>query len=166
MTLSYARRASCPTSRFRLDAQLAPLVATAGICALLYIVAALRYRGFLAPQVFVNFFADNAFLGVAAVGLTFVILSGGIDLSVGAMIGFTSIVIATLIQHHGVAPWLAVVIALAVGGAIGLVAGCLIEFGGVAPFPVTLGAVFLFGGRALYGKAGAVPTGGPLFSKL
>ncbi len=50
-----------------------------------------------------NLFGDNAFLGIAAVGTTFVILSGGIDLSVGSLVAFTGILIAQLIAH-GVAP--------------------------------------------------------------
>ncbi len=53
----------------------------------LYAVAALSFEGFASARVFLNFISGNAFLGIAAVRLTFVILSGGIDLSVGAVIG-------------------------------------------------------------------------------
>ena len=73
-----------------------PLVATLSVFVLLYAAAALRYPGFLSWPVFRNLLADNAFLGLAAIGMTFVILAGGIDLSVGAMIGFSSILIAKL----------------------------------------------------------------------
>ena len=48
--------------------------------------------------VFINFFADNSFLGIAAIGMTFVILSGGIDLSVGGMVGLVSVAFALMIE--------------------------------------------------------------------
>ncbi|HYH94673.1 MAG TPA: sugar ABC transporter permease YjfF, partial [Hyalangium sp.] len=58
----------------------------AGVVAyvLLYAIAAARYDGFLSLPVFINFLSNNAVLGIVAVGMTFVILSGGIDLSVGS----------------------------------------------------------------------------------
>ena len=65
-----------------------------GLLHALYDLPAVRYDGFASPGVLINFFGDNAFLGIAAVGLTFVILSGGIDLSVGAVIGLVSVVLA------------------------------------------------------------------------
>ena len=63
----------------------------------------IRYEGFLAPQVFLNLLIDNAFLLVVAVGMTFVILTGGIDLSVGAVVAFTTVLLASLVQQHGLA---------------------------------------------------------------
>ena len=48
-----------------------------------------------------NLISDNAVLGVTAVGMTFVILSGGIDLSVGSVVAFTTVLIATLVGRHG-----------------------------------------------------------------
>ena len=59
---------------------------------------AIRYDGFLSPQVFLNLLIDNAFLCIVAVGMTFVILSGGIDLSVGAVIALTTMISATLLD--------------------------------------------------------------------
>ncbi|PYK97781.1 MAG: sugar ABC transporter permease YjfF, partial [Verrucomicrobia bacterium] len=56
-----------------------------------YAGASFRYTGFFSWAVFANLLRDNSFLGLAAIGMTFVILAGGIDLSVGAMVGFTSI---------------------------------------------------------------------------
>ena len=60
---------------------------------------AIRYDGFLSPQVFLNLLIDNAFLCVVAVGMTFVILSGGIDLSVGAVIALTTMISAALLER-------------------------------------------------------------------
>ena len=64
----------------------------AGVIAyvVLYAIAAARYDGFLSLPVFLNFLSNNAVLGIVAVGMTFVILSGGIDLSVGAVMSFSS----------------------------------------------------------------------------
>ena len=62
-----------------------PFLATVSVCVLLYTMAALKYDGFASFRVLINFFGDNSFLGIAALGLTFVILSGGIDLSVGSV---------------------------------------------------------------------------------
>jgi simple sugar transport system permease protein len=90
----------------------------------------------------VNLVGDNAFLGVAAVGATFVILSGGIDLSVGSVVAFTSIFIASLLDH-GVNPLVAIVLALAVGAVFGTIMGFIIQIFQLPPFLVTLAGMFL-----------------------
>ena len=84
--------------RLRVSRTQIPLLATAAVLAAFYIAASCRYSGFFSWAVFVNLLRDNSFLGLAAIGMTFVILAGGIDLSVGAMIGFTSILIARLVR--------------------------------------------------------------------
>ena len=61
----------------------------------------LQFPNMLSTRVLGNFLTDNAFLGIAAVGMTFVIISGGIDLSVGSVIGFTGVLIAVLISWLG-----------------------------------------------------------------
>ena len=101
-----------------------PLLATISVFVLLYAAAALRYPGFLSWPVFRNLLADNAFLGLAAIGMTFVILAGGIDLSVGAMIGFSSILIAKLSAQQ-VHPLLAIAVAVVLGTGLGASMGAL-----------------------------------------
>jgi hypothetical protein len=64
------------------------------------------YEGFFSARVIIGLFADNAFLGIAALGMTLVIFSGGIDLSVGAVIGFTSILHRDADRKHQMAPGL------------------------------------------------------------
>ena len=71
------------------------------------------YDGFLRPQVFLNLLIDNAFLLIVAVGMTFVILSGGIDLSVGAVVAFSTVLLAALVQKHGWHPLAAIALVLA-----------------------------------------------------
>jgi simple sugar transport system permease protein len=101
------------------------------------------FEGFLSLQVFLNFFIDNAFLAVTAIGMTFVILSGGIDLSVGSVIALTTMVSATLVEQHGWSPGAVIPLVLVMGAAIGLIMGLVIQFFQIQPFIVTLAGMFL-----------------------
>ena len=83
------------------------------------------YDGFLRPQVFLNLLIDNAFLLIVAVGMTFVILSGGIDLSVGAVVAFSTVLLAALVQKHGWHPLAAIPLVLALGTGFGALMGTL-----------------------------------------
>ena len=71
------------TRSFRIDRKFLPLLATVGFFFVAYLIGAIQYPGMRSAQTFFNLFIDNAFLLIASIGLTFVILSGGIDLSVG-----------------------------------------------------------------------------------
>ncbi|XMA00571.1 sugar ABC transporter permease YjfF [[Pseudomonas] boreopolis] len=106
------------------------------------------YDGFLSPQVFLNLLIDNAFLLIVAVGMTFVILTGGIDLSVGAVIAFTTVLSATLVQNHGWHPLAAIPLVLALGTGFGALMGTLIQRYRLQPFVVTLAGMFLARGAA------------------
>lgn len=125
-----------------------PILATTAVCLLLYAAAAIRYDGFFSTGVFLNLLGDNSFLGLAAIGMTFVILSGGIDLSVGAMVGLGSILIARLTMHCGWHPLAAIALVLALGMVFGGGMGVLIHFFRLPPFLVTLGGMFLARGLA------------------
>jgi len=126
-----------------------PLLATAAVCLVLYLAGCLLYRGFARPLVLVNLFTDNAFLGIASVGMTFVILSGGIDLSVGAMIGCVSILAARLIEQHHFSPF-PVILSMLLGGLLlGGAMGSLIHFFQLQPFLVTLAGMFFCRGLGL-----------------
>ena len=122
--------------------------ATAAVLVLLFGAASWLYPGFFSARVIANLFGDNAALGVAAVGMTFVILSGGIDLSVGAVLAFTSTFVATMIEHHGVSPLAAVALALAIGAGFGAFMGALIHRYELPPFLVTLAGMFFARGMA------------------
>ncbi len=106
------------------------------------------YDGFLRPQVFLNLLIDNAFLLIVAVGMTFVILSGGIDLSVGAVVAFSTVLLAALVQAHGWHPLAAIPLVLAVGTGFGALMGVLIQRYRLQPFVVTLAGMFLARGAA------------------
>ena len=155
--------------KHRIDSKYIPLLASAIVLAGLYAGGCVAFgqRGFISLSVVSKLFSDNAFLGIAAIGATFVILSGGIDLSVGSVVAFTSILIATLCfdpaldpSHVGeVSAWLpatwlgmhplaAIAIAIVLGTLFGTGMGCLIHFFKLPPFLVTLGGMFLARGLA------------------
>jgi len=131
-----------------MNRSLRPLAATAAIFVLAYLAAVAVYPGMFSTRVLGNFLTDNAFLGIAAVGMTFVILSGGIDLSVGAVIGFTTVLIAVLIMWVGLHPLAAFAVALAVAAAFGAAMGAAIHYLKVPSFIVTLAGMFLARGGA------------------
>jgi ribose/xylose/arabinose/galactoside ABC-type transport system permease subunit len=125
-----------------------PTLSTALVLAALYIGGSVAYPNFASASVLVNLLGDNAFLAVAAIGATFVILSGGIDLSVGAMVAFSSTLVAALVERSGVAPLLAMTITLVVGAGSGAVMGSLISYFRLPAFIVTLAGMFFARGMA------------------
>jgi simple sugar transport system permease protein len=105
------------------------------------------YTGFFSLQNFLNLFIDNAYLLIIAVGMTFVIISGGIDLSVGSMLGLATMISASLVQKSQMNPLLVILIVLLIGTALGFLMGCLIQFFDLPPFIITLAGLYL--GRGL-----------------
>ncbi|HEX2855150.1 MAG TPA: galactofuranose ABC transporter, permease protein YjfF [Opitutaceae bacterium] len=142
-----------------------PLVATAGIFCLLFGVTAYFYEGFFSGRVVADLLSDNAFLGIAAIGMTLVIFSGGIDLSVGAVIGFTSIFTATL-MGRGVSPVVAWMLALLIGTAFGGTMGTLIHAFRLPPFLITLAGMFLARGMGFWLNTESVAIHHPLYDWL
>ncbi len=143
MTQALASPLVQPSRRWRLDARYVPLAITVSLFLAMAIAGSMLYRGFFAPQVFLNLLIDNGFLCVVAVGMTFVILTGGIDLSVGAVVALATMLLASLVQEHGMSPLVAVPLVLATGCAFGLLHGVLIQRFRLQPFIVTLGGMFL-----------------------
>ncbi|MCC6970403.1 MAG: sugar ABC transporter permease YjfF [Phycisphaerales bacterium] len=125
-----------------------PIFTTLTLVAVTYLAGAIAYTNFASVGVARNLLVDNAFLAVAAVGATFVILSGAIDLSVGSVMALTSILIASLIEKHAMHPMMAIAISLAIGGVFGLCQGLIIEVFRLPPFLVTLAGMFFARGAA------------------
>ncbi|MEM9079985.1 MAG: sugar ABC transporter permease YjfF [Verrucomicrobiota bacterium] len=116
---------------------------------ILFSVASFRYEGLFSVGVVAQLFSEkNAILGIAALGMTFVILSGGIDLSVGAVMAFTTIFIATLVEKGGVHPVVAWSLAIILGTGFGAAQGYLIHAFKLPPFLVTLAGMFFARGMA------------------
>jgi len=127
------------------------LLATIAVFILLYVVSWARFPTFGSTVVLANALYGNAFLGITAVGMTFVILSGGIDLSVGSVIAFIGVFIALMLRDTQVHPLIVFAMALAMGTAFGAIMGAIIYYFSIPPFIVTLaglylarGAIFLF----------------------
>lgn len=100
---------------------------------------------FLTRSNIFNMLDQSVVIGIVAVGMTFVILTGGIDLSVGSLAGLTGILLGLSLQHMPIVP--AIAVAVAAGAGIGLVSGLLINLFGLAAFVVTLGVMAI--GRSL-----------------
>ena len=133
-----------PTARVpRFNARHLPLATTVSLFFAMATFGSVAYSGFFSAQVFLNLLIDNAFLIVVAVGMTFVILSGGIDLSVGSVIALTTMVSAALVEHHGWSPLAVIPLVLCMGTAFGAFMGFLIERFRLQPFIVTLAGMFL-----------------------
>lgn len=108
---------------------------------------------------FISILQQASIKGVMAVGMTLIIISGGIDLSVGAITGLSSIVAATLMTKYSGDHmiFVALFVALLIGIACGLLNGCLIAFFDLQPFLVTMGTLRLFRGID-YIYSGALPV--------
>jgi ribose/xylose/arabinose/galactoside ABC-type transport system permease subunit len=149
LELAPPRRAA--TSRYATflsrRASLMPTFAAVAILIVLLIGAQARFPRFLSPGNISALLLDNAYLVVLAVGLTFVILTGGIDLSVGSVMAFTGILGASMLSQ-GVPAVVAIPVMLVAGAAIGLLVGILVQYFDVQPFIASLAALFLARGLA------------------
>lgn len=143
-----------------------PLLATSLIFFVAYAVCAVQFPAMLSLRVLSNLLTDNAFLGIVAVGMTFVILSGGIDLSVGAVIGFAGVFLAVLLRDTGVHPVLAFVLLLAITTAFGAAMGAVIHYLGMPAFIVTLAGMFLARGMAFVLSIDSIPVDHEFYSTL
>ena len=115
---------------------------------------------FLTPRNITNVLRQAAMLGVVSVGMTFVILTAGIDLSVGMVLGLTSVVAAMLFDNGQGWPLFAVLVTtLGLGALIGALNGFVIIWRGAAPFVVTLAMMAIASGAALT-ISGGKPIGG------
>jgi simple sugar transport system permease protein len=127
----------------KINARTLPLIVTSVLFALLFGFGSVSYNSFFSMQVFLNLLIDNAFVTVVAIGMTFVILTGGIDLSVGSIVALTTMVTASLVEHHHWSIYGVVPLVLLMGSAFGMMMGVLIHTFKLQPFIVTLGGMFL-----------------------
>ncbi|SAK83002.1 inner membrane ABC transporter permease YjfF [Caballeronia temeraria] len=142
VTIAHRRDAGAPIRKVSTSRYL-PLAATVTLFIAISVLGSVMYTGFFSLQVFLNLLIDNAFLIVVAVGETFVILSGGIDLSVGSVIALTTMVSAALVEKAGWHPLIVIPLVLAMGTAFGTLMGWLIARFRLQPFIVTLAGMFL-----------------------
>lgn len=143
-----------------------PLAATTSLFLLIGAVGSVLYTGFFSLQVFANLLIDNAFLCIVAVGMTFVILSGGIDLSVGSMIALTTMVSAWLVEKQHWSPVAVIPLVLLMGTAFGAFMGLLIERFRLQPFIVTLAGMFLARGLCYVISIDSISITNPVYAML
>ncbi len=119
--------------------------ATLGIFLVIYLFGALLYgnKGFTTIRTLTLMFIDNAYVGISAMGMTMVLIIGGIDLSVAAVASLTGMFIAYGTSVLGLDPLLCMAFALCVGTGLGLLMGATIHYLNVPPFITTLTGMFL-----------------------
>lgn len=120
-----------------------PILVTLGLFLAMFGLGSAAFIGFFSVQNFLNLFIDNAYLLILAVGMTFVIVSGGIDLSVGSMLALSTMVASSLLEKSHLAPIVVIPVVLSMGTALGLFMGYLIQAFSLPPFIITLAGLYL-----------------------
>ncbi|HET6485092.1 MAG TPA: galactofuranose ABC transporter, permease protein YjfF [Spirochaetia bacterium] len=140
-----------------------PVLVTLGLFIVMFGVGSIAFPGFFAVQNFLNLFIDNSYLLILAVGMTFVIISGGIDLSVGSVLALAGMVTASLLEKVHMSPVLVVPIVLIMGTALGLFMGYLIQAFDLPPFIVTLAGLYLARGLCYIVSLFTIAVKNPFF---
>jgi galactofuranose transport system permease protein len=143
--------------RSRLNSRFVPLYVTAALLLGLFVAGGLQFEGFASARVVFNLLGDNAFLAITAIGMTFVILSGGIDLSVGAVVALSGVLCAVLVERLGWHPLAAISLVVLLGAGLGACQGALIQCYRLQPFIVTLAGMFLARGLATVVSEQSIP---------
>ncbi|MCU1632918.1 MAG: sugar transporter permease YjfF [Micrococcaceae bacterium] len=168
--MSVLTRTPAPQGRTRISrlqgkARYAPTLATVGLFLAMFAAGAIMYPGFLSGQVFLNLLIDNTFLIVLAVGMTFVILTGGIDLSVGSVVALSMMIAAALLQA-GWNPIAVIALVLLTGATFGLLMGLVIQVFEIQPFIVTLAGLFLARGLCYVISVDSITVTDPFFTAM
>ena len=137
-----------------------PLMATITVFVALFVTGGVLYKHFFSTLVLGHILADNAFIITAAIGTTFVILSGGIDLSIGSIIGFVGVVMASL-DTVGWHPLKSAALMLAFGVMFGAFQGFIIDFCEIQPFIITLAGLFMLRGGCFMVTLDSIPIRHP-----
>jgi ribose/xylose/arabinose/galactoside ABC-type transport system permease subunit len=168
--MSVLTRTAAPLGRTRIGrlqgkARYAPTLATIGLFLAMFAIGAGMYPGFLSGQVFLNLLIDNTFLIVLAVGMTFVILTGGIDLSVGSVVALSMMIAAALLEA-GWNPFVVIALVLLTGTTFGLLMGLVIQVFEIQPFIVTLAGLFLARGLCYVISVDSITVTDPFFTAM
>jgi ribose transport system permease protein len=104
---------------------------------------------FFTERNLINILQQSSINACLAIGMTIVIISGGIDLSVGATAALTAVLSATLLKYGGGSPAVVIALAVLIGAVCGLFNGAIIAYAGLQPFIVTLGTLSIYRALAL-----------------
>ena len=142
--------------------------ATVIIFLIIYAFGAILYGkiGFTTLRTFVNFFADNAYYGISAVGMTMVLITGGIDLSVASVASLTGMLIAYGYVKLGISPLITMPFSILVGVGLGALMGAAIHYLNVPPFITTLTGNFLARGVCSLISRESISIDHPLINSL
>ena len=143
-----------------------PLMITLAVFVLGYLFCLSQFPGFATTRVICNILTDNAFLGIVSVGMTFVILSGGIDLSVGSVIAFTGVFLARMIGDYHMSPLVAFPLVLVMGCGFGAFMGWLIDALKIPAFIITLAGMFFLRGASYLVSEESLPIDHPIYTTL
>ncbi|MBX9650201.1 MAG: sugar ABC transporter permease YjfF, partial [Xanthobacteraceae bacterium] len=146
--------------------RLPPAAITALVLMAGFALCTTQFPNFASTRVVANLFTDNAFLGIVATGMTFVIISGGIDLSVGSVIGFTTVFVAVMVERLGVPPLVAFAAILLLCAAFGATMGAIIHVFDMPPFIVTLAGMFLARGSSFLISTESTPITAPIYATV
>ncbi len=151
----FARRRQSPVQRIQHLLHGYPWLSPLFLLVLTFIVFSILNPRFASPNAQSLLFQQVAVVACLAIGQTLVILTAGIDLSVGAITILAMMVMATLAAENGVAGWLAILIGIALAVAAGALNGLLVTRVGLPPFIVTLGTLSIFTAIALLYSGGS-----------
>jgi simple sugar transport system permease protein len=151
--------------RRALPVRYVPVLVTLTLVVAMFVFGSYRYPYFGTGQVFLNLFIDNSFLLVPVVGMTFVILTGGIDLSVGSVVALSTLLCAEFVLH-GWPPLAAFAVVLLIGCTFGFVQGAIIHYFEIQPFIVTLAGMFLARGLCYAITVDAISITHPQYSSI
>jgi simple sugar transport system permease protein len=142
-----------------------PLWSTALLALAAYGIGAYFFVGMRNPQVFFNLFRNSSYLLISAIGMTFVIITGGIDLSVSGVVALTTVSTAVLLRE-GWNPWGVILLMLAMGMALGAIMGGFITYLNVQPFIATLAGMWFARGLCFFISDDAVTINNNIFQIL
>jgi len=148
-----------------LDRSYLPVVGALVVLVLMFAIGGARYDNFLSGRVISNLLINNAHLIVLAVGMTFVIITGGIDLSVGAVLALSGITTASLMSSGHPAVWV-IPVGILIGTTLGLAVGLMVHVFEVQPFIATLAAMFLARGLCFVISLDSIPITDPVIVAL
>ncbi len=131
-------------NRGKTDGKIFLLMITIALFVTMYIAGIIIFnsKGFAKPQVFLNLFISNAGLIVIAAGMTMVMITGGIDISVGSVVALTCMMLAWMMEVKEIGAVPALLTVLVIGIFFGLVQGFFIAYLKIQPFIVTLAGMF------------------------
>jgi len=145
--------------------QYGPLLLTFAVFLLVYFVGGRLYPAMRKPQVFFNFFINDGSLLLVSIGMTLVIITGGIDLSVGGIIALVSTASAALLRG-GVSPYIVLPLMIVIGVALGALMGWIIQYLKVQPFIATLMGLYFARGMAYIISLTSVTIKDAVYKKL